>query len=182
MLTAAYILKSQDIVFTSQKEVVESLIYLNELRHSKELVKQETGIEVPRVCEEELTLNETLCKLAKLRVLEMIRNDRTSHKSIYDTRGYDECVGYNTSTTIKNHIIQYIIDKGVSSLGHRKMLILDYGNKVIGIASAISPEGKHFSCILTQSGRLKNVVLTKKGYNKCNPFIKNVKIMTIYSS
>lgn len=160
MLTAAYLLKSQDIVFASQKEIAESLTYLNELRHSKDLVKQETGIEVESVNKKTLTIDSNLQELAKLRVIEMIKGNHIGHNTIYDTDYYSECTAYNYNGSIKSHIKLYIVDEGVIGFGHRKALINEY-NKKAGIAAGMI-NGKSFSCILLSDGIYETYIALKE--------------------
>jgi hypothetical protein len=125
---------AQEITFSTQKEIEDAVIYLNKLRHSKEFVKQETGIELNKVVGKDVVIDSTLCELAKLRVIEIIETNNFSHKTKYNDDFYSECIAYSWEKDIKSHIRQYIIDEGVPDAGHRVELIR-LPNEKVGIST-----------------------------------------------
>lgn len=144
-------IKNDDIIFNDSDDITASIKVLNDMRKSKALVKEKTGITLDYTPNpSKMILDSSLCELARKRVIEMFKNDHIGHgtkiKEMKKMNGYMENCSMNYELSAYSHIIQQIIDKGVRSKGHRFNL-LNYNYDGVGFAVGYY-EGKTICCII----------------------------------
>jgi hypothetical protein len=149
--TVAQRIKKKDIEFSSMEEVEQAVDYLNKCRTIPGYAEDEVGVTLhPKIVKTSLSLDKKLQKIAEKRVIEMINNNTLSHRTnVKDIRGLGsaECIAYNFDGNLITTIHQYIIDKGVKGLGHRKTLLYRPWKKHIGYAGGWY-DGKFWTCVL----------------------------------
>ena len=144
-------IKKKDIQFSTIKESKDAIDYLNKMRLNPEFASSEVGIHLNNnTSKTHLIFDMKLFNMSKKRVVEMIRNDKISHKTKFNNiKNYrkDENCSYSCYVSLNNEIREYILDEGVKSKGHRKSLLYRDYNKYIGYSGGFY-KGKYFTCLL----------------------------------
>lgn len=139
--------KKKDIMFSSMEEVEQAVDRLNDLRTIPGLAEQATGINLPdNIVMSTLEIDVELQSVAEKRVIEMIKNNKLTHKTKIKGVG-SECICYNYEFCLHGAINQFIVDKGVKYLGHRKALLYQTIYTKIGYAGGWY-NGKFWTCVL----------------------------------